>query len=43
MTGGYVNAVSFFVRRGILGFVLVAGMVFITIGLWQKNAWLVST
>ncbi|ATC94463.1 efflux RND transporter permease subunit [Pseudoalteromonas tunicata] len=37
MTGGYVNAVSFFVRRGILGFVLVAGMVFITIGLWQKT------
>ena len=37
VTGHYVNAVSFFVRRGVLGFVLVAGMIALTVGIWQKT------
>ena len=37
VTGHYVNAVSFFVRRGVLGGVLVAGMIVLTVGIWQKT------
>ena len=37
ITGKYVSAVSFFVRRGLLGLILVAGMVAITAGMWSKT------
>ncbi len=37
VTGKYVGAVSFFVRRGLLGLTLVAGMVAVTAGLWSKT------
>ena len=35
ITGHYVGAVSFFLRRGLLGFALVAGMVAITANMWM--------
>ncbi len=37
MTGKYVGAVSFFLRRGLLALVLVSSMVALTAGLWQKT------
>ncbi|WP_105168186.1 efflux RND transporter permease subunit [Pseudoalteromonas sp. T1lg23B] len=37
ITGRYVSAVSFMVRRGLLGFILVAGMIAITGSLWKST------
>ncbi|GKW51123.1 multidrug efflux RND transporter permease subunit [Pseudoalteromonas shioyasakiensis] len=37
ITGRYVGAVGFMVRRGLLGLILMTGMVAATIGLWQNT------
>jgi len=37
MTGKYVGGVSFLLRRGVLAFVLLTGMVAITAGLWRAT------
>lgn len=37
ITGKYVATVGFFLRRGLLALVLVAGMIFITAGLWRAT------
>ncbi|MCF2899970.1 MULTISPECIES: multidrug efflux RND transporter permease subunit [unclassified Pseudoalteromonas] len=37
ITGRYVGAVGFMVRRGLLGVILMTGMVAATIGLWQNT------
>ncbi|MFY8285439.1 efflux RND transporter permease subunit [Pseudoalteromonas sp. SSMSWG5] len=37
ITGRYVGAVGFMVRRGLLGVILMTGMVVATIGLWQNT------
>ncbi|HET6720952.1 MAG TPA: efflux RND transporter permease subunit, partial [Rhodocyclaceae bacterium] len=37
MTGKYVGGVSFLLRRGVMAFVLISGMVFITAGLWRAT------
>ncbi|MCP4584338.1 efflux RND transporter permease subunit [Pseudoalteromonas sp.] len=37
ITGRYVGAVGFMVRRGLLGVILMTGMIAATIGLWQNT------
>ncbi|RZF87320.1 hydrophobe/amphiphile efflux-1 family RND transporter [Pseudoalteromonas sp. S4488] len=37
ITGRYVGAVGFMVRRGLLGLILMTGMIAATIGLWQNT------
>ncbi|WP_444997405.1 efflux RND transporter permease subunit [Aliikangiella sp. IMCC44359] len=37
ITGKYVGTVSFFLRRGFLGFCLVLGMIVITAGMWKAT------
>ncbi|MEZ7187598.1 multidrug efflux RND transporter permease subunit [Pseudoalteromonas sp. DY56-GL22] len=37
ITGRYVGAVGFMVRRGLLGLILMTGMIVATIGLWQNT------
>ncbi len=37
ITGRYVSAVSFMVRRGLLGLILMTGMIAATISLWQNT------
>ncbi|MCF2914658.1 multidrug efflux RND transporter permease subunit [Pseudoalteromonas sp. Cn5-37] len=37
ITGRYVGAVGFMVRRGLLGLILMTGMIAVTIGLWQNT------
>ena len=37
ITGKYVGVVSFFLRRGLLGLTIVAGMIFITLNMWLKT------
>ena len=37
ITGRYVGAVGFMVRRGLLGLILMIGMIAATIGLWQNT------
>lgn len=37
ITGKYVGSVSFMIRRGVLGFVLMSAMVGTTIFMWQKT------
>ncbi|WP_286258163.1 efflux RND transporter permease subunit [Pseudoalteromonas apostichopi] len=37
VTGRYVGAVGFMVRRGLLGVILMTGMIAATIGLWQNT------
>lgn len=37
ITGSYVGAVGFMVRRGLLGLILMTGMIAATIGLWQNT------
>lgn len=37
ITGRYVGAVGFMVRRGLLGVILMTGMITATIGLWQNT------
>ncbi|MCF7518904.1 efflux RND transporter permease subunit [Pseudoalteromonas sp. L21] len=37
ITGRYVGAVGFMIRRGLLGLILMTGMIVATIGLWQNT------